>query len=213
MKTLTKNVLSIILMIIIVLNYTSLSFASGLKDEFVDEIVVAEEDGSLSTVKLLADDGHSYEVINNKSDKVIKIINDSKNINVYEDNKLVDTIFIEEYNNTSLKKFWTKCNYSNTQKGHKGLYVGIDAGTVTAIIMSIIGAGAVSSWAAGVATTIVSDQITDIWFIKDNYYRFDYNVNTMKGKSETTLYRRNDYTGVISSTTTYVPVTSMDNGR
>lgn len=199
MKTLTKNVLSIILMIIIVLNYTSLSFASGLKDEFVDEIVVAEEDGSLSTVKLLADDGHSP--------------NDSKNINVYEDNKLVDTIFIEEYNNTSLKKSWTKWNYSNTQKGHKGLYVGIDAGTVTAIIMSIIGAGAVSSWAAGVATTIVSDQITDIWFIKDNYYRFDYNVNTMKGKSETTLYRRNDYTGVISSTTTYVPVTSMDNGR
>lgn len=199
MKTLTKNVLSIILMIIIVLNYTSLSFASGLKDEFVDEIVVAEEDGSLSTVKLLADDGHSP--------------NDSKNINVYEDNKLVDTIFIEEYNNTSLKKSWTKWNYSNTQKGHKGLYVGIDTGTVTAIIMSIIGAGAVSSWAAGVATTIVSDQITDIWFIKDNYYRFDYNVNTMKGKSETTLYRRNDYTGVISSTTTYGPVTSMDNGR
>lgn len=199
MKTLTKNVLSIILMIIIVLNYTSLSFASGLKDEFVDEIVVAEEDGSLSTVKLLADDGHSP--------------NDSKNINVYEDNKLVDTIFIEEYNNTSLKKFWTKCNYSNTQKGHKGLYVGIDTGTVTAIIMSIIGAGAVSSWAAGVATTIVSDQITDIWFIKDNYYRFDYNANTMQGKSETTLYRRNDYTGVISSTTTYGPVTSMDNGR
>lgn len=199
MKTLTKNVLSIILMIIIVLNYTSLSFASGLKDEFVDEIVVAEEDGSLSTVKLLADDGHSP--------------NDSKNINVYEDNKLVDTIFIEEYNNTSLKKSWTKWNYSNTQKGHKGLYVGIDTGTVTAIIMSIIGAGAVSSWAAGVATTIVSDQITDIWFIKDNYYRFDYNANTMQGKSETTLYRRNDYTGVISSTTTYVPVTSMDNGR
>lgn len=199
MKTLTKNVLSIILMIIIVLNYTSLSFASGLKDEFVDEIVVAEEDGSLSTVKLLADDGHSP--------------NDSKNINVYEDNKLVDTIFIEEYNNTSLKKSWTKWNYSNTQKGHKGLYVGIDTGTVTAIIMSIIGAGAVSSWAAGVATTIVSDQITDIWFIKDNYYRFDYNANTMQGKSETTLYRRNDYTGVISSTTTYGPVTSMDNGR
>lgn len=80
------------------------------------------------------------------------------------------------------------------------------------IIASALNLPAGLALIANFAGTIINDNLSDCYYIRNNYYRFDFPANNMQGKSEISLYKWSNYTGLISSATHYGPVTSMDNG-
>lgn len=216
MKKINMFITSFILVVSIVLQNISFAFASTSKvDNFVNSTQIVESDGSVSTIYTYADfDTYKYRISNTFNNKVTEIKNNNGLISIYENGVFIKNIDTNEEINKNLiaTRAWSSWAYSNTQKGHISLWRGIAMSVAITIIASALNLPAGLALIANFAGTIINDNLSDCYYIRNNYYRFDFPANNMQGKSEISLYKWSNYTGLISSATHYGPVTSMDNG-
>ncbi len=92
---------------------------------------------------------------------------------------------------------WTSYNWTY---GHLNFYRGIAIGVVVSILLGAFGfSGVMSSIVGTVASAVISEGLTDVWFARGTRYRWDYENEQYLMGTLVKYYRNSDRTNLIKS--------------